>query len=148
MNFNALVAEPRDAAWAAIAKGVRRHFPDASLLRVKDGEQALRFLLQRGLLTDDPETPDVVLLAAELQGISMDRVFARLRQDSRTRAVPVILRWHDLGKTQVDVPDLLLEHGDLVLVRGPEDLEAQVADAVYRLCRQPKIREAEASEAG
>lgn len=146
MSFSALVVEPSDAAWSDIANGVRRHFPDASLLRVKDGEQALRFVLQTGLLTADPEIPNLVLLAAELPLVPAERVFARLRQDSRTRAIPVIVRWYDHGKTRVDVPYLLLAQGDLLIVRGPNDLEAQVADAVRRLCTQPKILETEASE--
>jgi CheY-like chemotaxis protein len=145
MIFNALVAEPCDAAWAAIADGIRRHFPDASLLRVKDGEQALRFLLHRGLLTDDPESPSLVVLAAELPVISVERVFVRLRQDSRTRATPVIIRWHDLDKTKVDLPDLLLAEGGLLLVCGPVGLEAQVAEAVRQLCGQPTSYEAVAS---
>ena len=141
MSFNALVAEPDDAAWRAIAGGIRRQFPDATLLRVKDGEQALEFLLHRGPLTDDPEAPDLVLLAAELPFIPMERVFVRIRQDSRTRTTPVIIRWYDLGATRVDLPGLFLAEGGLLVVCGPVGLEPQVSEAVRQLCGQPAYHE-------
>ena len=134
MSLNALVAEPDDAAWNSIQNGIRHHFPDASLLRVKDGEQALRFLLHRGLPTEDPEVTHLVVLAAELPVVSADRVFVRLRQEPSTRATPAIVRWYDHGKVRVDLPVVLLAQRDLLVIRGPDALEAQAADAVYRLC--------------
>jgi hypothetical protein len=58
--------------WTAISNGIQRHFADASILRVKDGEQALRFFLNRGLLTDAPEIPDLMVLASGLPVISVE----------------------------------------------------------------------------
>src|SRR5688572_19291127 len=43
--------------------------------------------------------------------VPAERILARLRQDSRTCVAPVIVRWHDCGKTYVDVPDLLPAEG-------------------------------------
>ena len=91
MTFNVFVAAPGDQAWAMIASGIRRHRPDAAILRVKDGQQAMRFLFCRGLLTEAPETPHLVVLAGNLPAISTEAVVARLRQHPRTCTTPVIV---------------------------------------------------------
>ena len=135
MSFNVLVAAPHDAAWGSIANGVRRHLPDASILRVKDGEQALRFLFDRGLLTEAPPDPDLVLLSAELPVVSAEDVLAQLREDPRTRSTLVILLWQDRGKMTIDPPDVIRAHERLLRICG-DGLDTQVAEAVHRLCEE------------
>jgi CheY-like chemotaxis protein len=135
MEFNVLVAEPCNDDWASIASGIRRHWPDASILRVKDGEQAVRFLFYRGLLTDAPETPDLIVLAEELPTIASEAVVARLRQHPRTQNTPVIVsRAEKDAETEdaLDDHEWLSRERSLVIVNA-ESLERGVADAVYRL---------------
>ncbi len=147
MNMNVLVAEPSGADWAAIAKGIRRHLPEASVLRVKDGEQALRFLFHRGLLTVEPPVPDLVLLAEELPLIPAAGVIARMRIDPRTRlhardrassgsggrVVGALLGWRNPLRDDLD----------LCHARG---WRSRVAEAVNDLChRYPPLPERQKS---
>lgn len=138
MSYNVLVAEPSDATWASIANGVRRLLPEAAILRVKDGEQALRFLFQRGLLTEQPDTPDLVVLAADLPIVPVNAVLARMRQHPRTRSVPVIFMWSDCGDDDLDddVPDSqqwLHPQPDVLVIIGNHRLDREVADAIHQL---------------
>lgn len=131
MTYNILVAEPSDALWASIANGLRRPQPDAAIVRVKDGEQALRFLFQRGLLADAPETPNLIVLAAELPVLPADTVIARLRQHPRTLAIPVII-----VSPQGD-QDALDHEPDVVVITNTLRLEKEVANAASRLSELP-----------
>lgn len=91
MHLNVLVAEPCNDTWAAVSDALRRYAPAASVLRVKDGQQATRFLFDRGLLTAEPQVPDLVVLAASLPFVDSALIVSQLRQKDRTRCTPVIL---------------------------------------------------------
>jgi hypothetical protein len=144
MILNVFVAEPSSEVWMWIKNGIRRHFSHASILRVKDGEQALRFLFQRGLLTDKPPTPDLIVLAADLQIVTAEGVLTRLRGHPRTRAIPVIMRWHERHPSEGDLPAAFAAQDKLLVVRGDE-LEAQVAKAVHELCSPGRMAAQQAS---
>lgn len=137
MGFSVLVAEPENDDWTSIADGIRRRSPDALILRVKDGEQAVRFLFHRGLFTEGPETPDLVVLAANLSIVSTEAVVTRIRQHPRTRQLPVVVVWREQDPEDdelFEVQDRLdLQHPMLIV--GAERLERAVAEAVQRLCR-------------
>ncbi len=142
MNINVLVAEPSGADWTAIAKGIRRQLPDASVLRVKDGEQALRFLFHRGLLTADPPVPDLVLLAEELPLIPAAGVIARMRIDPRTRFTPVIVVRQDPEQESLDPYWDGEMRSAMTTIRVTDGLEVRVAEAVNDLChRYPRLPE-------
>lgn len=133
MNLNILVAEPNNDDWISISRGIRRRLPDAAILRVKDGEQALRFTFQAGLLTPDPQIPHLVLLAARLPVVSGERVFEQLRQDPRTRSIPVLLAWKDGYNARVEKIEAFRGEEWLFTIFCTVALEEQVADAVRRL---------------
>jgi len=138
MSLNVLVAEPSGSDWAAIAKGIRRHLPDASMLRVRDGEQALRFLFHRGLLTAEPPVPDLVLLSEELPLIPAAGVIARMRIDPRTRLTPVIVLRRDPEEDSLDPYWGGELRAAMMTVCVTDGLETQVAEAVNDIChRQP-----------
>ena len=145
MSYNVLVAEPRDSHWASIANGVRRLQPQAEILRVKDGEQAVRFLFQRGLLTEEPDTPDLVVLAADLPLVPVNAILARLRQHPRTRTVPVIFMWPDCdGDDPVDEASpsqqWLHPQPDVLVIIGKHRLDKEVAEAINQLsAKLPRI---------
>lgn len=133
MNLNILVAEPSNDDWVSISRGLRRRLPDASILRVKDGEQALRFTFRTGLLADDPEIPHLVVLAARLPVVSGERVLDQLRQDPRTRSVPVLVAWKDGYNARVEKIEAFRGDEWLFTIFCTVALEEQVADAVRRL---------------
>ncbi len=60
---------------------------------VRDGQQALDYLFREGEFADrdDPELPTVVLLDINLPRLSGLEVLERLRADTRTRLLPVIV---------------------------------------------------------
>lgn len=133
MTLNVLVAEPNNEDWISISRGVRRRLPDASFLRVKDGEQALRFTFRAGLLTTDPQIPHLVILAARLPIVSGERVLEQLRQDPRTRSTPVLVAWKDGYNAKVEKIEAFRGDEWLFTVFCTVALEEQVADAVRRL---------------
>lgn len=134
MSYNVLVAEPSNDTWTSIAHGVRRYQPEATVLRVKDGEQAVRFLFHRGLLAEGPETPDLIVLNAELAVVPMNAVLARLRQHPRTRAVPVLVvsQERDDAEPPAESQQWLHRHPGVVVLTGAHRLEKEVAEAMHR----------------
>ncbi len=60
---------------------------------VRDGQQALDYLFREGEFADrnDPELPTVVLLDINLPRLSGLEVLERLRADTRTRRLPVVI---------------------------------------------------------
>lgn len=140
MTFNVLVAEPVNAQWLSIASGIRRQRPDATILRVRDGEQALRFLLYKGLFTDDPQPPDLILLAAELSVVAAGAIVARVRQHPKICTVPVILVWRGGATRELFA---MTGHFDGVFsIGGTDSLETEVADVVRHLCRRQAVEDA------
>lgn len=133
MNLNVLVAEPSNEDWMSIARGLRRRLPDASVLRVKDGEQALRYTFQSGLLTNDPQIPHLVILAGRLPIVSGERVLDQLRQDPRTRSIPVLIAWKDGYNSRVEKIEAFRGDEWLFTIFCTVALEEQIADAVRRL---------------
>ena len=133
MSLNVLVAEPNNEDWNSIARGLRRRLPDASILRVKDGQQALRFTFQAGLLTTDPQIPHLVILSARLPIVSGERVLEQLRQDPRTRSIPALVAWKDGFNSRVEKIEAFRGDEWLFTIFCTVALEEQVADAVRRL---------------
>jgi CheY-like chemotaxis protein len=136
MIYNVLVAEADNDTWTSIASGVRRYQQEAAIVRVKDGEQAVRYLFQRGLFTEEPETPHLVVLAAELSIVSADAVIERLRQHPRTEAIPVIVIRQEAARNDLDdtaeSEQCSLSRG-VVVIFATERLDKQVASALSRL---------------
>jgi CheY-like chemotaxis protein len=136
MGLSVVVAEPNDENWKSIADGIRRQSPDASILRVKDGEQAVRFLFHRGLLTEDPETPNLVVLATSLTIISTQAVITRIREHPRTEKTPVVVVWKEAIRDPGEALDAQgrFDHQHPVLIVGVEKLRRAIEEAVERLC--------------
>jgi len=130
MNLKILVAEPSNDDWISISRGLRRRLPDASILRVKDGEQALR-------LASDQHIPQLVLLSARLPVISGEQVLDQLRQDPRTRSIPVLVAWKDNYNARVEKIEAFRGDEWLFTIFCTVALEEQVADAVRRLYDLP-----------
>jgi hypothetical protein len=106
-------------------------------LRVKDGEQVLRFLFHRGLLTEEPETPHLVVLNAELSLVPLNILIARLRQHPRTRLIPLLVVRLAPGSDDLETPNesqqWLHRQPGVITITGTSKLEREVADAAHRL---------------
>lgn len=98
---------------------------------VRDGQQALDYLFREGEFAgrDDLDLPTVVLLDIGLPRVSGLDVLARLRADSRSRLVPVVI----LTSSDEEQDRLRsYESGANSFVRKPLDF-AEFAETVARL---------------
>jgi CheY-like chemotaxis protein len=90
-TIDVLLIEDSDADSKRTAAAVRSAAPLASLVRVKDGDQALRLLFCKGLFTEEPQIPRLIFLELDAPRTNGSAVLERLRGDTNARAVPVIL---------------------------------------------------------
>lgn len=134
MTYHVLVAEPDNDLWTSIANGVRRHQPDAAIVRVKDGEQAIRYLFERGLFTEEPETPHFVVLAAELPVVPATALIDRLRQHPRTEAISVIVVRREISQLEGEQG---AQRG-MIQISATSRLEKDVAYALSQLHEDAK----------
>lgn len=139
MTLHVLVAEPSDDHWTSISAGIRHYRSDASILRVKDGEQAARFLFYKGQFSDEPETPGLVVLSADLALVPAEAIIARLRQRPETPTTPVIVVCRDNGQNVDLGPELKrsrwLQGQQSLLIVGVNAVASEVTEAVRQLCR-------------
>jgi len=142
MIHNVLVAEPDNDTWTSLANGVRRYQPEAAIVRVKDGEQAVRYLFQRGLFTEEPETPQLILLAAELPLVTTDAVIDRLRQHPRTQSIPVIVIRQGAAPDDSDdefaIESYPQSHSEVLEIFATAKLEKELAYTLTQL-RTPEV---------
>lgn len=69
-----------------------KHFPDRIVHTVRDGEEALDYLLYRGKFRDRTTAqPQLVLLDLKLPKVDGLEVLARIKADESTRFVPVVM---------------------------------------------------------
>lgn len=132
MTFNVFAAIPANEEWLCISRAIKTELPEASILRVTDGDQAMRFLFDRGLLTDDPPSPNLVVLASDLQGVSAESLISCLRDDVRTRCAPVIMFW-GRGEGR-DTTEAVRAQVGLLTIDSAGAPESQIVDAIYRTC--------------
>ena len=69
-----------------------KHYPECIVAVVRDGEEALDFLLYRGKYADRATAqPRLVLLDLKLPKLDGLEVLSQLKADARTRFVPVVM---------------------------------------------------------
>ncbi|MBX7258629.1 MAG: response regulator [Candidatus Hydrogenedentes bacterium] len=76
-----------------IVRALHRHKLDQRVFIVKDGEEALDYLLQRGRYAGAQEfhLPKVVFLDLKLPKITGLQVLQAVREDERTQCIPVVM---------------------------------------------------------
>jgi two-component system, response regulator len=119
-----MLVDNSDADARTTMKAVRRAAPSASVLRVKDGEQALRFLFRRGLFTREPQLPRLILLDLTVPIINGRRVLERVRTHATTNNIPVIVL--------TSQPDARAVHESYAL--GAQAFVAKSAEACGYVC--------------
>jgi CheY-like chemotaxis protein len=95
MGLNVLVVAPCNSDWRIIAKGIRCELAVASVLRVVDGVQAIRFMIERGLLTEEPEFPDILVIDLALPMLPAQEVLARVHENAVARSTQIIALTED-----------------------------------------------------
>lgn len=90
-TIDILLIDDCDADSNRTRAAVRRAAPSASLVRVKDGEQALRLMFQQGLYTTAPHIPLLVLLELNVPRTDGCGVLRRLRNETNGARIPVIV---------------------------------------------------------
>ncbi|NNJ24296.1 response regulator [Alienimonas chondri] len=85
-----LLAEDDDDHAALVARTFAQQEPAHSLVRVKDGEAAMR-LLTRQSPYETAERPEVVLLDLNLPRLSGHEVLAAMKADAELRMIPVVI---------------------------------------------------------
>jgi len=124
-----LLAEDREDDILLIRQAfARAHIPNP-LFVVKDGEEALEYLLGEGAGLASRALPNVVLLDLNLPKIDGLEVLQRLRADQRTRRLPVVVL-----TSSNEESDILSSYdlGANSFVRKPVDF-AQFAVAAQQL---------------
>jgi CheY-like chemotaxis protein len=101
-TIDVLLVEGSDADSKRTSAAVRSAAPLASLVRVKDGDQALRLLFCKGLFTEEPQIPRLILLELDEPRTNGSAVLERLRDDTNARAVPVILLLSSRNERHLD----------------------------------------------
>ena len=94
---------PADAELTTLA--LKKHCPINNLLWVKDGPEALDFLFAEGIHAgrDCAAKPKVVLLDLRLPRLSGIEVLRRIKNDERTRSIPVVVLTS--SKEDVDIDE-------------------------------------------
>jgi hypothetical protein len=82
MDVFVFAAIASDEHWPTLLKGIRLALPDASILRVKHVDQAVRHLFHTGVLSAEPQVPDLILSDLDLR--------CRVLSDPRTALTPMI----------------------------------------------------------
>lgn len=116
---------------ALILRSLRKAHLANSVDVVRDGQQALDYLLSEGEFAGRPDTaqPAVVLLDLNLPRVGGLEVLARLRGEARTRLLPVVV----LTSSDEDRDRLgSYEEGANSFVRKPLDF-GEFAETVARL---------------
>lgn len=90
-TIDILLIDDCDADSKMTSAAVRRAAPSASLVRVKDGEQALRLMFHQGLFTQAPHVPRLVVLELRLPRASGRCVLERLCNDEDAPEIPVLV---------------------------------------------------------
>lgn len=88
-----LVVEDNPADAELIARVLNKHGLAERSMLLKDGVEALDFLLGRGSLGGAPTdgTPKVILLDLKLPKVDGMEVIRRLKSEERTRTIPVVV---------------------------------------------------------
>jgi hypothetical protein len=90
MNVFVFAAIATEERWPAILTGIRLELPSASILRVKNAEQAAHQLFDVSFVAGEPQVPDVILIELGDSKVAETELLFRINADSSTRHTPVI----------------------------------------------------------
>jgi DNA-binding response OmpR family regulator len=130
-TIDVLLIEPSDLDARQTLAAIRKTRTQLSTLRVIDAEQASRVMFERGLLTDAPQIPRLIIVDLPASGEGANRALLRLKSTRDARRVPIVI-----FSARRTAKDILVAHllGAHMNVQKPEDA-TQYAAAVERMIR-------------
>jgi response regulator RpfG family c-di-GMP phosphodiesterase len=134
-TIDVLLIDDSDADSKITAAAVRNAAPAASLVRVKDGEQALRLIFFKGLFTVEPHTPRLVLLELNVPRRTAHQLLEGLRRDTDRQRVPVVVFTACRDRSALEEVYELGARECLVKAGDAHAYHGQVASAVQRYLR-------------
>ena len=92
MNKNILLVEDNPDDEALTLRALKKHMPH-SVMVARDGAEALDYLLGTGCYAEREQGPSpiLILLDLKLPKVNGLEVLRRVREDGRTRSIPVII---------------------------------------------------------
>lgn len=84
-------------------------------VRLKDGEEALEYLLQKGSFSD-VAVPDLILLDLNLPKVDGRDVLTKIKADEKTAKIPVVIL--TTSKDNQDVATVYTRHGNDYIVKS------------------------------
>jgi DNA-binding response OmpR family regulator len=130
-SIDVVLIEPSDVDARQTLAAIRQTKPTLSTLRVIDADQASRVMLERGLFTDAPQVPGLIIVDLAASGEAAKRALARVKAANLTHVVPIVI--FSSRRTSRDILDAHLL-GAHMNVQKPAD-PTQYAAAVQRMLR-------------
>ena len=119
-SIDVLLIEPLDSDARKTLDAIHRKAPNASTVRVLEGEQAERLMFERGLFSEAPQLPRLIIADVAATGDSTRSVLRRIKSHTSTQNVPVVI----FSATR-NPSDILESHlmGVQMSVMKPEDAD-------------------------
>ena len=124
-----LIIDPSDVDAKKTVAAIRRKAPKASTLRVTTGDQAARLMFDRGLFTEAPQVPSLIIVDLAASDECVKATLRRLRGCRLDDDVPVVI--FSGRRSARDILDSHLLGAHLNIIKPTEPKE--YASAVDRM---------------
>ena len=139
-SIDVLVIDDSDPQARSTLLGIRRAAPQAHVVRLKDGDQAVQFLSCSGIFSarDASQMPGLILLDLELPSIGGIELLERLRTMPETREIPVAVVTQTSNPVLIEQSYALGARAFIVKPFDPGEYVFEVARVVDRLLTNKK----------
>jgi CheY-like chemotaxis protein len=128
-----LLVEDNPADIKITQRALRESDLAVDLIVLRDGQEALDYLLRRGAYADDPawRNPDLILLDLNLPRLSGQEVLTRIRAEAELNTIPIIVL--TTSHRQEDV-EAVYAAGANTYIEKPQDFKrfVQVLQTIQR----------------
>jgi CheY-like chemotaxis protein len=129
-SIDVLLIDDCDSSARTTLAAIRSATPMASVVRVKDGEQALRLIFDKGLFTESPQIPRLIFLRLDELNAD-DPLLARLRDESEETRIPLVVLSATVDRSEIATRQAL-NANCLVTLGDAQDYHAEVARFVQQ----------------
>ncbi len=128
-----LLVEDNPADVKITQRALRESAAAAELIVVRDGQEAVEYLLRQGVHADNPDwrVPDLILLDLNLPRLTGIQVLERIRETPALRATPVVVL--TTSRRHEDVDQVYMA-GANTYIEKPQDFNrfVQVLQTIHR----------------
>lgn len=127
-----LVVEDSDADFDALERLLKKMGFNAPIYRVEDGEEAIDFIFHLGEYTDEEiaPRPTLILLDLNLPGTDGREVLAKVKQDERLKAIPIVVLTTSPNPKDVETCYKLGANSYMLKPMKISDLEASLKTSI------------------